>query len=165
MVLHRGASRPRARREETVPNLVPETEKNSDSALCSDSRNTANASNDPCPDTSAAIVEDIDCGQERDRNYIPVDEIWCRKQKHSFLDSIKGLTIESEKLGCAFCKTFDILGPYMKQGQHMSKEWASSQIALTVEKSGYKRSRANLKAIGNKKFTGSRKLIFRWSKR
>ena len=72
------------------------------------------------------------------------------EQKHSFLDSIKWLTIESGKLVCAICKKFDILVPYMKQGQKMSKEWASSQIALTVDKSGRERSGANLKAIGNK---------------
>ena len=57
-MLHRGASRPR--REETVPNLVLEAEKNRDSALCSDNRNTANASENPCLDTSDAIVEDVD---------------------------------------------------------------------------------------------------------
>ena len=39
----------------------------------------------------------------------------------------------------------------MKQGLHMSKEWASSHIALTVEKSSHERSRANLKTMGNKK--------------
>ena len=37
----------------------------------------------------------------------------------------------------------------MKQEQYMSKDWASSKIALTVEKSGQERSGANLKAFGN----------------
>ena len=41
------------------------------------------------PDTSAAIVGDVDSGRDRDRNYIPIDEIWSEAQNKSFPDSNK----------------------------------------------------------------------------
>ena len=74
-MLHRGASRPIW--EETVPNLVPEAEKKSDSALCSDSRNTANASENPCPDTSDVIVEDVDLKAIGNKNLQAVASSYC----------------------------------------------------------------------------------------
>ena len=52
----------RPRQEETIPNLIPETEKSKDTVLCSDNRNTVNASEAQCSDTSAEIVEDVRCG-------------------------------------------------------------------------------------------------------
>ena len=110
----------RPRREETVPNLISEAEKSRDVAIGSDNRNTANANENQCPDTSAAIDDDVDSGRDRDRSYIPIDRI--RNDEHSFLDGNKWLLIENGKLGCAVCKQFDSFGPYMKQGQRMSKE-------------------------------------------
>ena len=70
-MLHREASRPK--QKQTVFNLVLEAEKSRDAAHCSDNRNIANASENPCPHTSAAIVEDVHCGRERNRNNITVD--------------------------------------------------------------------------------------------
>ena len=32
-------------------------------------------------------MENVDCGRERDRNYVTVDQIWCGEQKHCFLGS------------------------------------------------------------------------------
>ena len=53
----------RPRWEEATPNLVPEAQKSGDAVLCSDSRNSAYANEDQCPDISAAIVEDVDVGE------------------------------------------------------------------------------------------------------
>ena len=50
--------------DESVPNLVAEGEKSNEAARCSGS-NKGTTSEDQCPDTSAAIVEDENRGQDQ----------------------------------------------------------------------------------------------------
>ena len=69
-MLHCGAYRPstkkvpkqlqisvafRPRREEAIPNLVPEAEKSKDAALCNDNRNSLNASKDQYPNAAKQL--------------------------------------------------------------------------------------------------------------
>ena len=125
--------------DESGPNLVAEGEKSNEAVRCSGSNwGRPTTSEDQCPDTSAAFVEDENRGQDQEINYTPVDEIWNDEQKQSFSDSNKWLLIENGKLGCALCKQFDSLWPYIKKGQHVNKDWASCQIAVIVEKRGQK---------------------------
>ena len=136
------------RSEESAANFLAEVENSGEATSCADSSNANRSREDQYTDsdTIGTFIE------EQEIDYIPVNEIWSEQQKQSFLHSNKWLLIESGKLGCALCKQFDSLGPYITQGQHVSKEWASSQIALTVGKSGQQEpsDAANMKAIRNK---------------